>query len=195
MNKVGAFIFGALVSGAIVFGIEEYRMKKVKKDAEDSIAQMIEVYKQKTIELETKHLDISEDTGSVEDAEKALNEYSAFPKAETTDVKNDILDKPEEVERSKGEAYIIKPDDFAMDPDMEIISLIFYAGNNKLVYVSGDAGIEEHPEDLFDIEFLNHFGEYEENMLYIRDPDKKIEYDIEYDENSYVEHISGSKKR
>ena len=193
MNKVGAFIFGAIVSGAIVFGIEEYRMKKVKKDAEDSIAQMIEVYKQKTIELESKHIDISEDLGSVEDAEKALNEYSAFGKSETAP-KNDILDEPEE-KKSKGEAYIIKPDDFAMDPDMEIISLIFYAGNNKLVYVSGDAGIEEHPEDLFDIEFLNHFGEYEENMLYIRDPDKKIEYDIEYDENSYVEHISGSKKR
>jgi hypothetical protein len=193
MNKVGAFIFGAIVSGAIVFGIEEYRMKKVKKDAEDSIAQMIEVYKQKTIELETKHIDISEDLGTVEDAEKALNEYSAFGKSESVE-KHDILDEPEE-KKSNGEAYIIKPDDFAMDPDMEIISLIFYSGNNKLVYVSGDAGIEEHPEDLFDIEFLNHFGEYEENMLYIRDPDKKIEYDIEYDENSYVEHISGSKKR
>jgi len=187
MNKVGAFIFGAIVSGAIVFGIEEYRMKKVKKDAEDSIAQMIEVYKQKTIELETKHIDISED------AEKALNEYSAFGKSESVE-KRDILDEPEE-KKSKGEAYIIKPDDFAMDPDMEIISLIFYAGNNKLVYLSGNAGIEEHPEDLFDIEFLNHFGEYEENMLYIRDPDEKIEYDIEYNEDSFVEHISGSKKR
>lgn len=193
MNKVGAFIFGAIVSGAIVFGVEEYRMKKVKKDAEDSIAQMIEVYKQKTIELETKHIDISEDLGSVEDAEKALNEYSAFGKSESVE-KHDILDESEE-KKSKGEAYIIKPDDFAMDPDMEIISLIFYAGNNKLVYVSGDAGIEEHPEDLFDIEFLNHFGEYEENMLYIRDPEEKIEYDIEYNEDSFVEHISGSKKR
>ena len=45
MNKVGAFIFGAIVSGAIVFGIEEYRMKKVKKELVLKLGKMVQFIK------------------------------------------------------------------------------------------------------------------------------------------------------
>lgn len=171
MKNVTAFILGAVAGAGVTFFVSRKIFieagKKAGEEAirartEEEIASVREAFKA----LESKSIDLDK---LKEEGEKALSEYQGIA--------------PQKKEEE--EPYIIKPGDFSAIHEYEIISLLYYAKNQKLVYASG--GIVEHPEDLFDQEFLNRFGEYEEDMLYIRDPVELIDYDIEYLNERYRE--------
>jgi hypothetical protein len=172
MNKATAFSFGFLIGTGLTFVV----CKKVfteagKKAIEDSVRKQAEA-EIESVKVAFKALEQErqEDPETLtKNADEALKEYQAGSNTEQ------ILDN---------EPRIIKPEEFG-DPNQEVISLYYYAKNEKLVYSSG--GVVEHPEDLFDLEFLNRFGEYEEDMLYIRDPGEGVDYDIEYVNERYKE--------
>ena len=174
MKNVTAFILGAVAGAGVTFFVsKKIFIEAGRKAGEEAIRahaeEEIESVKAAFKALEDGKKAAVDLDKLKEEGEKALNEYQGIA--------------PQKKEEE--EPYIIKPEDFSTIHEYEIISLLYYAKNQKLVYASG--GVVEHPEDLFDQEFLNRFGEYEEDMLYIRDPVELIDYDIEYLNERYRE--------
>jgi hypothetical protein len=83
----------------------------------------------------------------------------------------------------------IKPDEFGEIEDYEKVSLNYFA-DGILADEIDDEIFEDAEEKLGD--FVSHFGEHEDNAVYIRNDIDKVDYYIFKDERSYEE-VTGKK--
>ena len=176
MSKALIFLSGAALGSIITYFITksisekkyEAEIEKIRAEEAKRADDDIESVKQAFQKLE--------DEGKIV---RIIKDYAG-----EKDPNNDIPASDAPKEKKKNDApYIISDNEYGNRADYELVSLIFHGGNNTLTYVGG--GIVEYIEDLFDEEFLNHFGEYVEDYLYVRDPIEKIDYDIEFMNDSY----------
>lgn len=92
------------------------------------------------------------------------------------------MKKEETKERSK--PYVIPPEQFGMEDDYEQISLTYYADH---VVTDELDEIVEDVEETIGFESLAHFGEYEDDSVYVRNDERKCDYEILLDQMTYVE--------
>lgn len=178
MNKFMIFLTGTAVGASISYFV--LKDKFAKENAKE-VEYVRDQYEKMLDEERKSHEDISKDKETVDEIVKS-NGYSPDDGAKTSDPA-DLENGERKPNTHKGdEPFIIKPEDFGSG-DYEIESLVYYAKNEKLVYSTG-SGVDII-DDLFPSEFLNRFGEYEEDMLYVRDPKEGIDYDIEYVDEKY----------
>jgi hypothetical protein len=86
--------------------------------------------------------------------------------------------------KNKSHITILHPDDFAEDEDYETESLIYWSDG----ILSDDRGnMIDDIDDLVGEDFADHFGEYEEYSIYIRNEKYKCEYEIVQDLRKYVD--------
>lgn len=162
MSKVFIFLSGAVVGSLITLYVSKRVFETAAQKRADEEIESVKVAFKKLEEDDKRQKELKEN------ADNAISEYT------NSDAQNESSSN----KKADDEPFIIKPEDYGEEKDYEIISLQYFSKNTKLAYLSG--GVVEYPEDLFDVEFLNRFGEYEPDMLYIRDPKKKIDYDVEY---------------
>lgn len=107
-------------------------------------------------------------------------------KQETKEPEFDIPEKPQEQElkkkvkefrydNSKEHPYIISPDEFGEFEDYETITLKYY--DDAVLADENYQTIDDYYET-FDIDICEHFGEYEEDSVYLRDDARKCDYEI-----------------
>ena len=178
MNKFMIFLAGAGVGASVSYFV--LKDKFTKQNAKE--VEYVRDQYEKMLEEERNHeKNNDKDKATAEEIAKS-NGYSADDGAKTSDPA-DLENSERKPNKHKGdEPFIIKPEDFGSG-DYEIESLVYYAKNEKLVYTTG-SGVDII-DDLFPSEFLNRFGEYEEDMLYVRNPKEGVDYDIEYVNEKY----------
>lgn len=101
------------------------------------------------------------------------------PVKEPVDNSSNPIDKP----------YIISPDEFGETDDYEIISLTYYEGDNVLTDDCDE--IVEDIDNVVGLESLKHFGEYEEDVIHVRNNRLKADYEILLDGRTYNEVLAG----
>lgn len=101
------------------------------------------------------------------------------PVKEPVDNSSNPIDKP----------YIISPDEFGETDDYEIISLTYYEGDNVLTDDCDE--IVEDIDNVVGLESLKHFGEYEEDVIHVRNDRLKADYEILLDGRTYNEVLAG----
>ena len=80
---------------------------------------------------------------------------------------------------------VIDPDEFAEnDRDYDVISLDYYA-DGILVDDMGDAMDKDEIERTVGLDSLSHFGEYEDDSVFVRNDDLKTLYEILLDTRNY----------
>lgn len=100
----------------------------------------------------------------------------------------------EEADNSEAETgfqpYVITPEEFGAFDDYEQISLTWYADG-----ILADDG-DEVVDDVEDIvgDALEHFGEYEDEAVFVRCDERKCDYEILLDQRSYAD-VVGDKPR
>ena len=83
------------------------------------------------------------------------------------------------------EPYVIMPDQFSEYADYDTISLTYYADG---ILASDDT--DEIIEDIDDVvgeDSLNHFGEFEDDSVYVRNDERKCDYEILRNNRTYAE--------
>ena len=92
-------------------------------------------------------------------------------------------------EVTRDQHYIIRPDEFGEYDDYDTISLTYYADH---ILTDEDDEIVEDIEDKIGFDALNHFGEYEEDSVFVRNDRIKCDYEILLDQRKYseVEHYN-----
>ena len=174
LSTVIAFFAGAAIGGATVWYITKERYAQL---AEEEISSVKEAYAQR----ESKR----------EKAEKALRQYAQRiqngepPEYSKTVVptKTGTQEEPEQSENSGDVPYVISPDEFDELDGYTAISLTYFADG----VLSDENGIVIDDVEEIVGDGLNHFGEYDEDAVYVRNDAKRCDYEILKDERKYAE--------
>ena len=184
MNKKTTFIF------AFILGADSVTWYSVKKKYEEiaqrEIDSVKEVFakreKEKNKEAVAKNVteDKKEKPELKEYAEKlhrqGYTKYSEYFDGGTSEEKENVVNGP----------YVISPEQFGENEDYERISLTYYA--DQVLADENDEMIED-VEEMVGFESLNHFGEYEDDSVFVRNDAKKCDYEILLDQKLYSDVI------
>ncbi len=151
---------------------ENERIKRAEK-----LAKELGVPDHKT-EIEQKAKDISNTKGYVD--------YSKISEP----VKPEVI-KPKDV-KDVNEPYVISPDDFGEYMDYEQISLTHYADG---ILTDDDNNPIEDLEYTVGEDYADHFGEYEDDSVFIRNDDLEIDYEILADQRKYSDVVHYGARR
>lgn len=88
------------------------------------------------------------------------------------------------------EPYVISPDDYGENDNYTQISLVYYAGDGVLA--DDEDEVVEDIEDTVGEDFAEHFGEYEDDSVFIRNDRLRCDYEILRDNRSFSDVAEGS---
>ena len=175
VEKVFIFSAGAAVGSLVAWKMAQDKYKKI---ADEEIKDVKEYYR-KTYSQERTNIPEVEEVES-EDEGPTIDEYKEFLKNETNYSGGmDISEKGESV--MTNQPYVISPEDFS-DSDYDTTSLTLYADG---VLTDELDDIVEDVEKTVGYDSLNHFGEYEEDSVFVRNDTLEIDYEILRDLRNY----------
>lgn len=107
--------------------------------------------------------------------------------ASIIDINGYVTKNKKEVEENMSDnPYVIPPEEFDME-DYDTCSLTYYADG---VLTDENNDIIENVDDTVGLESLNHFGEFEDDSVFVRNDKLKIDYEILLDVRKYEESLS-----
>ena len=182
-----AFIGGMAVG---VIASRGYFKTKYMKEADEEIASVKEVFGKRAKKQESmvKLSEALKETAEVlkqgSETEPEKEEKKAFLGA-VKKLHDDILvEVKEEKTMKKDGPYVIKPSEYYDERDYEKIELTYYADR---VVTDEDEDVVEYPEAFIGDDFDKHFGEYEEDAVYVRNDERGCVYAILRDQRSYAD--------
>ena len=171
LSKLLIFAAGAAVGSAVTWHMAKTKYEKI---IQDETAELRAYYA-------NKHTDDSEQDGeNHSDAEDS--EYKKIITAYTPDAV-----APKERSDTMNTPYVITPEEFGERDDYETVSLTYFA--DGILADDTDQMIED-VEDTVGSDSLSHFGEYEDDSVFVRNDDLKCDYEILLDVRKFADVIS-----
>lgn len=189
MNKATAFVafvIGAAAGSAVTW----YGLKtKYQQYAEEEVNELREYYSSKLANAEDEHLEVANDideepspteikSNRIEMTKIAERQnYSGYFKTEAEGISEDpnILE-PRPV--------VVSPEELEDEPDYEWRDITVYA--DDVVCDDNDDKLDD-VENIIGADSLNHFGEYTEHVIYVRNDRLKCYFEISKDARTYEE--------
>lgn len=193
MNKampLVTFAIGATIGSAVTWYFVKTKYEQIAQEEIDSVK---DVFSKKHGDDFNKHNTcisnddhISEKKAAQAREKPDIIEYATTLKNEGyTNYSNMEPSMPEiETEKSMdGEKpYVISPNEFDELDDYETISLTYYADN---VLADDMDELVEDADNVVGVDFASHFGEYEDDSVFVRNDRLKADYEILRDERNY----------
>ena len=194
MNKAFGlviFVAGAGIGSAVTWIFTKKKYSNLAKKEIDSVKEAFANRKEVFREQKNDINDNSEQPNSQADKaakalkKKSIMDYSSFSKYEE-------LNKKYSNEKKLGKEcpYVISPDEFGEFDDYEKISLTYYS--DKVLTDDNDDIIED-VDAVVGIGSLDHFGEYEEDSVFVRNDQRMCDYEILLDTRTYSEAMKDEK--
>ena len=165
-----AFLLGAGIGSVVTWKLVETKYKKLAQEEIDSVR---EVYSKKEIAL----------ANEVKKAHACLEANTKNDKVPSYHHIVEDMGYVAESEEEEGvsNVYVIPPESYG-ELDYEEVSLTYYA-DDVLAY--DDDSVIRDIDKVVGKGSLNTFGEYEDDSVFVRDDDKKIDYEILRDTRRY----------
>lgn len=169
------FLAGAAVGSVVTYGLLDRKYEeRIKKDR-DSLRALYEKYKEKDESNDEDKIPVPKETNESIEKCKQILEKEGY--------RFETVDKAIEEDDDMPNIHIISPEEFG-DSDYPCISLMYHTDG----VVSNDNGkIVTNVEELIGNDFMNHFGEYEYDSVFVRNDDMEIDYEILRDYKGYSE--------
>ena len=175
-------LYFGLVIGAAVAGAAAalyYVKDSERKRSDEEIATMREYFTRKEQEMNLARGMTTEHTPKDETSEKKQKSK------EIRDYQKIVREKYKQKEESAPEGpVVISPDEFGENPGYDSLSMTFYADN---IVAGENDEIVEDVNDCIGFESLAHIGEYEPDILYVRNDRLRIYYEITRDLRNYAD--------
>lgn len=178
LSKFIMFATGAIVGSLVTWKILDIRYERLMNEESESIkTELKRLYNiddktDKTEEVTNKESD-NKTVNIHEYSSKLANQgYTDYTDVSTLEEKGDKDVRP----------YVIEPDRFGEIYEYETISFTYYADG-----VLADE-LDERVEDIDSIigeDSLKHFGEYEDDSVFVRNDELKCDYEILLDSRKY----------
>ena len=174
LNKLLIFAAGAGIGSVVTLRLVKSKYEEIAKSEIDSIREM---YKERM----NGEPDEKDGTSNTEKTDN-MTEYKSLLNREgytsySAKTKEDEKEEEEDVDKP----YVISPEDFD-SLGYEIISLTYYADK---ILADERGNIIEDMESMIGEDSLTHFGEYEEDSVFVRDDVKGVDYEILLDTDKY----------
>ena len=169
LNNFVIFAVGAAVGAAATC---KFFRDKYEQIADEKINSLKELYNRKYSEIEEHPEDesYSDDQIAIEEYRNTIQEEGYANYAESKVVNN--VEKP----------YVIKPEEFGEMDDYDTVSLTYYS--DEVLTSDRDDRVED-VENTVGLDFASHFGEYEDDSVFIRNDRLKTDYEILIDLRNY----------
>lgn len=171
MNNVltKVLIFAA---GAVTGGIVTWKLLKTKYEdlAQEEIDSVKEVFEKNSERKATEEKTAGDD--DVEEYHRIVKESGYVPENH----------KPKK--SSAHYNHIILPNEFGEYPEYDRMELIYYADQ---IVAESDGSIVEDVEKVIGFESLSHFGEYADDVVYVRNDRYKSYYEVYADSRKYAD--------
>ena len=178
IKNIVIFIAGAGAGVAISWKLLKTKYEQISRE---EIASVKEVYSRKENKIKEVLKDLDDEQENVVDKKEVKN-YSKITENlgyVSTQTEKEAKEETKLVEKP----YVIPPDEFD-ELGYDTVTLTYYA--DKVLVDEYDNRIED-VESLIGEESLTHFGEYEDDAVYVRDDIHEIDYEILLDIGTYAE--------
>lgn len=183
MNSKVSFILGTIIGAGIgVAGTYSYFKDKYEKLAEKDFNSRRVFDEDKKDESEEPVAEKTADSRTVD--KPSIAEYAARLQKEGYVNYSDMQDKKQKQKIGVDKPYVIQQSDFGEFDDYEKISLTYTADG---VLLDDMNEIVDDIEETVGEDSLEHFGEYEDDSVYVRNDAKKCDYEILLDQRNYQE--------
>lgn len=168
MRLKDLFIFaaGAAIGSAVTWKLVKTKYERI---ADEEIREVKEFYY--NLASENEDVDEYEEDDYVPD-ESEKEEYNNL--VDSTGYRNYSNKKEKEEKEEVFGPYVISPEEFDTE-DYETISLLYFDDG---VLTDEQYNVIDDVEGLIGKDSLNTFGRYEDDSVFVRDDEKKIDYEI-----------------
>lgn len=179
LKSVFVLALGAAIGSAVTWKLLKTRYEQLTQEEIDSVK---EVYSRRYAE-NAKPADEdndAEDADSEEYVERVLeNSYTNYSDmhVKTESKKSKVTARP----------YVIPPEEFGEVEGYDRFSLTYY---NDEVLVDEDDELVDDVDDVVGSDSLNHFGDYEDDSVFVRNDRLKCDYEILLDHRNYSDVIN-----
>ena len=199
MNTTIKYIL-TFVAGAGIGSAVTYKLLKVKYEqfAQEQIDSVKETYQRRSklkvldelSEIVDEEVEEAIETGMSEKPDISVSDYANRLKdlgytnysdisAEKDEKKEEKEDKPEPM---IDKPYVIPPEEYGDFDDYERINLLCFADN---VVTDEDYELVDDVDDVIGLDSLNHFGDYEDDVVHVRNDRLKCDYEVLADPRKY----------
>ena len=190
MNKARGFVM--FVLGAAVGSVAtwQYTKKKYERIAQEEIDSVKEIFSKRESAADVEIVTPEPQTAKVGKPEEKpdITEYAARLEREGYTNYSNVSagEKKEEQEAMEMKPYVISPEEFGEFEDYERISLSYYA--DQILADEDDEKVED-VDNVVGLESLTHFGEFEDDSVFVRNDRLKCDYEILLDQRTYSDVI------
>ena len=169
-NVVGiiAFSLGAVAGSLITWKLVEAKYKRI---ADEEIKDVVEHFSNKRKE------ESETEEKNVDEKDSVVDEYSEI----ASGYKSDEEGSEEPMKYTK--PFVIPPEEFGQMDDYEAESLMYFEGDGVLT--DDWFNVIENVDGLVGEDFAEHFGEYEDDSVFVRNPMFKKDFEILKDERTF----------
>ena len=189
-NKTASIFMFAL--GAVIGSLATWKYTKTKYEriAQEEIDSVKEVFRKQTNTVEQHTEEECEDETEIEEEgpiDEEYRDYRSIAGRYNTAIESDVKNEQKGGGKTMNEKpYVISPDDFGELDGYETSSLTYYADgvleDDYYVVIEEDA-----VDDMVGIESLEHFGDYENDTVFVRNEKLKTDFEIQRDLRKYSE--------
>ena len=173
-----AFMIGAATGVCLSWYVLK---KKYERIAQEEIDSVKSTYGKREVSVSDEKAE-TKPSGAVE--KPGIAEYAAILHKEgySRNYAEFATKHEEKKEEKVDKPYVISPEEFGEFDEYEKIGLIYYADG---VLADEDNELVDDADDIVGEDSLNHFGEYEEDTVFVRNDRLKCDYEIMRDERSF----------
>lgn len=168
-NNVVIFAAGAAIGSAVTWKLLKDKYAKIAQEEIDSVKEVFTVRKNSsnTIDELVESKEVKDETlrsfSDKIDYSNLVKEIGYISKDEEGG--SDVNDKP----------YVIEPEEYGEMDGYETVSLTYYADG---VLADDRDNVVEDVEGMVGVESLDHFGEYEDDSVFVRNDRLETDYEI-----------------
>jgi hypothetical protein len=179
LSKTIIFTVGALTGSAVTYKLAEIKFKKSLQEELETVREYYDTTDTKTEEPVEEN--------DEEEYPDAPDEYyeTELPseRARYRDIVKDAGYSEEEEDEDMDKPYVIRPEEFGEEGYVQQ-SLTYYADG---VITNERGKIIKNTDELIGINPEDHFGEYEDDSVFVRNDRIKVDYEILKDYREYSE--------
>ena len=195
---VFSFLAGAGIGSLVTWKMLRDEYERRTQEEIDSVKEVFaRRHSERTERTEKEQNDISEAKAKAEAArekpsiteyaaklqEQGYVDYSSVSK-ENKDNATKEENNEEEEEEQVSRPYVISPDEFGEVQGYDAISLTYFA--DGVLTDDGNEPVED-VDDVVGSDFADHFGEYEDDSVFIRNDRLEADYEILKDRRNYAD--------
>lgn len=204
-NKVfGAIIFtaGAIIGSLVTWKVIKTKYEDIAQEEIDSVKEeytrLMVSMKKKLNDSVTYKDDNNEDDRSEKDIDNIddsiMTNYNEIVKSyRSSDEEEDDQNEKEGEEKEEDNdgvsymeaPYVISPDDFGSVPGYNVEPLDYFADG----ILADGWGVELDIAETIGEDAINHFGDYDDDVVYVRNEQTKLEYEVTRDPRTYAEAV------